>query len=585
MISYNELERIMKKRIVEVVANFREIGINITPPINPRDIINLLIDLGGVDYLAYKNGFYMGLKKPTKAQSSINVLQAALLILYTDKKENEETTIKKVFNNFTKKNMVDIFPNSEPLQTPREPLQTPKEPAPEQEILDLSFIPTTAQKQVIYPINILYDPKPKKPKPPPKPKKPRPPPMNKPLPRKTPQPSMIKEIPKPEVTLQPIIEEETKEKEEDLTEGQKRALSRIVGPSYTRQDLGWLPNEEDEEDGGEWMDFEEADGEEVLDEIILKGSQYLLDEAKDLLDEEESQNQSDVEYGAEEEEDEENEAEVVENEEEEFTPDKEIQELLDETEEVLNRQFIPTAPPVIIQPDILDYGSIDGSSVPSPVVLSSPSVASELSEMDNLTPEDYAQMPVYTKKGNIVEPEYRKQDNENRGTKKARLWNRRRIRNKESGLGRFDIRAFDINEVYSEFLRGNIKETAKTEEELPNWLDEIMEADWTAVVPNYEVVSEDRPKTGEMLIDVIQRRVEEFSYQGDGEEALGMPTENYTKYQVLESNLDLEEFVGKNWKDKMRLNLRAIQRKKMRNQPIKKDLPLGERTIEYEDEY
>ena len=272
MISYEKLKKLMKKRIGEEGKNLKKVGVKFTSPVNTRQILNLLISLGGVDYLAYKNGFYDGLSNPSKSLSAITVLTGAMLILYTDKNENEETSIIKVFNEFTKKNIVDIFPPDEsPVDTnaldlPSDNLQTPREPAPEQEILDLSFIPTSAQKQVYYPINIKYDPKPKKPKPPP---------MSKPLPRKTPQPSIVKEIPKPIIEEEPIEEEPI---EEDLTEGQKRALTKIVSDATTRQDLGWYPNEEDEEDGGEWMDFEEAEGEgeEVLDKIILKGSQYLL---------------------------------------------------------------------------------------------------------------------------------------------------------------------------------------------------------------------------------------------------------------------------------------------------------------------
>ena len=580
MVNYEDLSRIMIKRINEINKNFLDIDINLSLTISQElvnQIINYLISLGGIDYIRNRNGFYNNLKNPTKnkKQTSISVLSGALLVLFSGKKENEETTIKKIFDSYDKDYIIEIptIPELDRLSPDEPPLSTPREPPPEQEILDLSFIPTSAQKQVYLPINIKYDPV---------------------LERERfrekrrlnnmglrdfdaperegqrweqiypkPKPVVEEEEEKEEVKEEEIPEEE----EENLTEGQKRALTKI---NATRQEIAWLPNPEDEEDGGEWMDFEEADGEDVLDQMILKGSIYIYQEEND------GELPEVVEEEVVEEED------VVE--EEEVVLEEEILGLVEETERILDTPFTPVAPPEIIQPNILDYGNLDGSIVPSPVVLSSPSVSSVLSEMDNLSPEDYAQMPVYTKKGNIVEPQYRKQENENRGTKRVRLWNRRRIRNKES-LGRFERNAFDINEVYSEFLRGNIKETAKTEEELPNWLDEIMEADWTAVVPNYEVVSEDRPKTGDMLIDVIERRVEEFSYQVGGEEALGMPTENYTKYQVLESNLDLEEFVGRNWKDKMRLNLRAIQRKKMRNQPYKKDLPLGERTLEFVDEY
>ena len=565
MISYEKLKKIMKKRIGEEGKNLKKVGVKFTSPVNTRQILDYLISLGGVEYLAYKNGFYDGLVKPSKSLSAIRVLTGAMLILYTDKNENEETSIKKVFNEFTKKNIVDIFPPSDNLLTPREPAPAPTPaPAQEQEILDLSFIPTTAQKQVILPINIKYDPV-----------------LDRERLREKRRlynmgledfdaPEREQPIEQP-IEEQPIEEEPiVEEQEEDLTEGQKRALTKIVSDATTRQDLGWYPNEEDEEDGGEWMDFEEAEGEgeEVLDKIILKGSQYLLDEAKGLIDDAEEE---------EEEEEKEEKEEKEEEKEEEFTPDTAIQQLVEETEEVLNRPFTPVAPPVIIPTNILDFGNLDGSSVPSPVVLSSPSVASELSQMDNLTPEDYAQMPVYTKKGNIVEPEQRKRENESKREKRYRLQRRREIRNIES-LGNFEFGGFEFTDVYTDFLRGNIKETAKTEEELPNWLDEIMSADWTAVTPNYQVVGNDRPRTGEMLIDVIERRVEEY-VGNDAEEVLGMPTENYTKYQVLESNLDLEEFVGKDWKDKMRLNLRAIQRKKMRNQPYKKDLPLGERTL------
>ena len=233
-------------------------------------------------------------------------------------------------------------------------------------------------------------------------------------------------------------------------------------------------------------------------------------------------------------------------------------------------------------------GSIDGSSVPSPVVLSSPTdsilstedlilrlgdLANPISkeEEKQMTPEDFAKLPIITKKGNIVEAEERKIEGEGYYARRQRLANRRRIRSIESETA--NILDFDVDEYAYE-----VPSSIKTVEQLPDWLEGIMDADWTAVVPNYVVSVVDRPKTGDKLLDVIEKKVELFN-NSDARDELGMPLENYTKYNVLESNLDLVNLVGKDWKSKMRLNLRAIQRKQMRNQPYKKDIPKGERTL------
>ena len=591
MVNYEDLSKIMIKRINEINRNFLDIDINLSLTISQElvnQIINYLISLGGIDYIRNRNGLYNNLMKPSKnkKQPAISVLSGALLVLFSGKKENEENTIKKIFDSYDKDFIIEIptIPELDKL-TPEPPLSTPREPPPEQEILDLSFVPTSAQKRIDIPLadkdafGVRYST------------------TNK----KKIKPTFIEErsamgLSDFDAPLPPIEEEEEKEEiqedtlpeeEENLTEGQKRALEMFLNssPISNRSELAFLPNPEDEENGGEWMDYEEADEEEVLSVVILEGENFYPDS-----DEEEEEEEPDEE---EEEPDEEEEIE-------EFTPTTEIDELVEETQRILDT---PLPTPEIVQPNILNYGNTDGSSVPSPVVLSSPAesilstddlilrlgeLANPISKEDEagMTPEEFANLPIVTRKGNIVEPEQRKREDESRREKRYRLQIRRQIRNKESETANMmSFNVFDVNNYTEQ------PDTIKTVEELPDWLEGIMDADWTAVVPNYLVASEDRPVTGDKLLDVLERRIERIEGQNpltSGMDVIGMPFENYTKYNILESDLDLENFVGKDWKSKMRLNLRAIQRKKMRNQPYKKDLPLGERTlpeVPYEDEY
>ena len=337
MVNYEELSNLIVKRINEVNKGFLEIDINLSLTVNQElvnQIIQYLISIGGMDYIRYKDGFYKNLAKPSKGLSGITVLSGALLVLYSNKKENEETSIIKIFDKFDKIYIVEIptIPELDKLSDREPPLSTPREPPPEQEILDLSFVPTSAQKQVFFPINIKYDPKPPTPKPPtPKPPTPK-------LP--TPKPPTPPPTPKPPTPKPPTPPPTPREEEEDLTEGQKRALEIFLNssPISTRSELAFLPNPEDEENGGEWMDYEEAEGEEVLNQLILEGENFYPDsdeeEEEELVEEEEEELE----------------------EEEEFTPNQEIDDLVAETQEILDRPFIPLPTPEIVQPNILNYG-------------------------------------------------------------------------------------------------------------------------------------------------------------------------------------------------------------------------------------
>jgi len=378
-----------------------------------------------------------------------------------------------------------------------------------------------------------------------------------------------------------------------------------------RESIAWYPNPEFE-DGGEWVDYEEWEGDNR--ELIYQGTEFLEDgggsETSSVYSASGTPN-----LGFEEME----EIEPV-TETEREAAGEELTSLTKETlalfeAQQINQQdftdesssesgisFVPTGSGISIvsssssgrSESTFSIGSRRSSSGRSESSISSgsrsPSVKSEKFEVTDEAKEEmvrksesgfyrsaelYAEAKLKSRKYPPLPnetPEYTKLrlkeqydlldfprleaekggDTENSRRRQARL-NERRVfdKVKEKMLV---TKSIDIN---------NFGKQARETKMLPNWLEGIMEADWTNVKPKYDVPKDVRPLSNDSLLDVIKRAVDKQLTEITISEELfkqefGFSPNDYTKFDILYSSLfDLEQLVSLDWK----VNVPKIQRK------------------------